>query len=89
MYSIGNDFYLMCRKKQNFVDGQKNLKRKYGNCRLLKTWNNHIDIKDIGKKILHKFPQMKWNARTNILTNSKNKQVSETELLHFLVKVLK
>lgn len=91
LYSIGSggDFYLMCRKKQNFVDGQKNLQKKYGKCKLLKTWNNRIDVKDIGKLILVKFPQMKWNARTNILTNVKGREISETDLVNHLVKTLK
>ncbi|WBR61454.1 hypothetical protein [Drosophila suzukii associated hytrosavirus 1] len=89
LYSIGIDFYLMCRKKQNFVDGQKNLEKKYGKCHLLKTWNNRTDVKDIGKLILLKFPHMKWNARTNILTNSKNKPTSEADLLTYLNKVIK
>lgn len=90
LYAIGNDFYMMCRKRQNFVDGQKNLEKKYGKCcRLIKTWNNRTDVKDIGKSILVKFPHMKWNARTNILTNSKSKPVSEGDLLNYLVKVIK
>ena len=89
LYQIGSDYYLMCRKKQNFVDGQKNLEKKYGKCRLLKVWNNRNDVKYIGKLILSKFPHMKWNARTNILSNSKNKQVSENDLLNYLIKVIK
>lgn len=89
LYQIGSDYYLMCRKKQNFVDGQKNLEKKYGKCRLLKVWNNRNDVKHIGKLILLKFPHMKWNARTNILSNSKNKQVSENDLLNYLIKVIK
>lgn len=89
LYSIGSDFYFMCRKKQNFVDGQKHLKKKYGNCKLLKTWNNRTDVKEIGRIIRDKFPQLTWNARTNILTNSKTKEVSDTELLNYLVKYMK
>lgn len=89
LYSIGTDFYLMCRKKQNFVDGQKNLEKKYGKCRLLKTWQNRTNVKDIGKTILQKFPRMKWNARTNIISNCSIKEVSETELLNYINKSLK
>lgn len=89
LYQIGGDFYLMCRKRQNFIDGQKNLEKKYGKCRLLKTWNNRNDVKNIGKLILNKFPSMKWNARTNILTNSKSKPISENDLLNYLIKIVK
>lgn len=89
LYSIGSDFYLMCRKKQNVIDGQKNLEKKFGKCRLLKTWNNRTNVKDIGKLILQKFPHLKWNARTNIITNSRLKEVSENDLLNYLVKNIK
>lgn len=89
LYQIGTDFYLMCRKKQHFVDGQKNIEKKYGKCKLLKTWKNHTDTKKIGKLILSKFPHLKWNARTNIISNSPHKHVSENELLNYLVKVIK
>lgn len=90
LYSIGSsDFYLMCRKKQNVIDGQKNLEKKFGQCNLLKTWNNRTNVKDIGKLILQKFPHLKWNARTNIITNCRNKQVSQSDLLSYLVKTIK
>lgn len=87
LYSVGSDFYLMCRKKHNFIDGQNNLQKKYGKFRLLKTWYNRTDVKEIGKMVMTKFPQMKWNARTNILANSKSKDVTPTELLNYLVKM--
>lgn len=91
LYAIGDgdDFYLMCRKKANFMDGQKNLEKKYGKCRLLKTWSNRHNVKDIGKSLLQRYPEMKWNARTNILTNSPAKPISENDLLSYLVKLIK
>lgn len=90
LYSLGNgDFYLMYRKKQNFIDGQKNLEKKFGKCKLLKMWNDTVDIKDVCKLLLLKFPQLKWNARTNILTNSKTSTISGNDLVNHLVKILK
>lgn len=86
LYSIGNDFYLMCRKKQNFIDGQKNLEKKYDNCKLIKTWTNYkCNVKDIGKHIKKKIPQVKWNARTNIITNASSKSIDATEILDCLM----
>lgn len=87
LYTIGSDFYLMCRKKENFVDGYNNIEKRYGKCKLIKVWNNSTDVKSIGKLVIKKFPYMKWNARTNILTNSLNKPVSEQDLLNHLEKV--
>lgn len=90
LYYLGNnDFYLMCRKKQHFVDGQKNLEKKYGKCKLLKTWNNYTNIKDIVKIVIKNYPQLKWNARTNILSNSKTTKVTENELVNYISKFLK
>lgn len=88
LYLVGADYYLMCRKRQNFVDGQKNLEKKYGQCKLLKTWDNRTNVKEIGKLIHRKFPQLQWNARTNIITNSPDKAVTENELLTFISKVI-
>lgn len=90
LYTIDNDdFYLMCRKQQNFADGQKNIEKKYGDYKLLKIWENKSNIKEIVKMINLKFPNLKWNARSNILKNSKNKKISSSEILKYISKVMK
>lgn len=84
LYSIGKDFYLMCRKKQNLIDGKKNIEKKYGETRLLKTWDDNTNFKYLIKSIVKEFPDMKWNARTNILLNSRDNEISEEDLLNFI-----
>jgi hypothetical protein len=89
LYSIDPDFYLMCRKRQNINDGFNNLKIKFPNSRLVATWNNQNDVKLVGKAIRDNYSQLKWNARTNILTNSRAQPIATGELEKFIDEKIK
>ena len=81
------DFYLMCRKRENVVDGRRNIEKRYGKTTLLKTWPNREVGAAMGKDIASNFSDLKWNARTNILTNQCGAVKSE-QIVDFCDKYL-